>query len=279
MSSATGRPRREDLPEASLGDYLALSASVSRWMAGLLVTALFAPGTISAQNSAGPLAFEVASVKPAGTRPATGRGIAAGLRVTNRRASLEFVPLKLVIQTAYGVRQYQVAGPDWLVSERFNIDATLPEGATRDQVPEMLRTLLAERFQFVAHRETRTMPVYYLVIAKNGPKIQPATSKDNKFSVSHGPDGHRVSGQLVLANLISVIAKGLDRPVLDMTGLEGYFDVDLRWLDETARTSSETDAAPLFTALQETLGLKLESRKGNIDVVVVDRVERAPTEN
>jgi uncharacterized protein (TIGR03435 family) len=140
---------------------------------------------------------------------------------------MEFVTLRLVIQTAYRVRRYQVVGPGWLDSDHFDIVAMLAEGTTREQVPGMLQTLLAERFQFACHSENRLMPIYALVVAKSGSKLRAVPSEANKMSGSNGPQGHHVKGQLILANPINAIAVSSDRPILDKTGLEGYFDMDL----------------------------------------------------
>jgi uncharacterized protein (TIGR03435 family) len=225
------------------------------------------------QGATAKFEFDTASVKLVHDRPAG--GIVAGLRIGAGRVSMEFVTLNLVIETAYNVPRYRIVGPAWLDSDHFDIVATLPEGATREQVHGMLQTLLAERFQFACHSESRVVPIYALVVAKSGSKLRPAPSEGNRMSTSNGTQGHHVRGQLILANLINTVAVSSDRPILDMTGLEGYFDLDLRWSDESGTAESPS----LFTALQETLGLKLEPRKAPLDVIVVDRVKRIPTEN
>jgi uncharacterized protein (TIGR03435 family) len=221
---------------------------------------LLAVGLVSAQS----LSFEVVSIKPSGPKPTSGK-IIQGPRLSPGRMDMEFTSLQSIIQNAYRVMPYQVLRPDWLASEHFDVHAKLPDGAERDQLPELLRVLLAERFQFTAHRETRTMPIYALVIVGDGSKIHAATSEDNRVGHSNGPQGHRVWGRFILANLINAISWSVDRPILDMTGRggdEAYFDIDLRWSDE----GSATEAPLLSTALRETLGLKLEPRKGPVDV-------------
>ena len=117
------------------------------------------------QSAATQLSFEVASIKPNDSGMTRMRGDAGRLDYSS-------VSLKLIIQRAYGVQLYQVSGPDWMASTRFDVVAKLPAGAKQFNVPEMLQSLLAERFKVAIHRETRELPIYALVVGKNGPKMK-----------------------------------------------------------------------------------------------------------
>lgn len=136
------------------------------------------PAAVAQQAPAAvPLAFEVASIKPA---PDIASVIAShqmphvGTRLDAGRIDIGFASLQDLICTAYALKPYQVSGPDWLTSERFDILATLPQGATKDQVPQMLQTLLAQRFQLTFHRDFHDLPVYALIVGKDGSKLPPA---------------------------------------------------------------------------------------------------------
>jgi uncharacterized protein (TIGR03435 family) len=216
---------------------------------------------------------------------------------------------------AYGVKDYQIAGPDWLNSAGYDVVATIPHDATEAQLPLMLQTLLAERFKLTLHHETKDLPVYALVVGKNGPKLKPAEQEEG-FSMRMSPKGRHIDGKSRLAGLCDFLSRTLDRPVVDMTDLKGVYDITLDWAPDDSeragmtKTAMEaafspaaggppqavigkgaaigkgsenmpdnTDGASLFTALQERLGLKLEQRKTPADFLIVDRVERIPVEN
>jgi uncharacterized protein (TIGR03435 family) len=200
-------------------------------------------------------------------------------RLTIRNASLKFC-----IEWAYGVKDYQISGPGWLDSEHFDIVAKAERGALEDRLRQMLQALLADRFKLSLHRETKEMPVYALTVGKEGAKIHPVKA-DGK-SRTGGGRGH-LTGQKIsmpqLADLLTVGAqRELGRPVIDKTGLKGAFDIALNWTPEDPRPAGETEAAPgpdLFRALQQQLGLRLDSQKGPVEILVIDHVERVPTEN
>jgi uncharacterized protein (TIGR03435 family) len=144
----------------------------------------------------------------------------------------------------------------------------------------MLQTLLADRFQMALHRETRQLPMYWLVIAKNGPKIHAV--EDGEGKTSGGP-GNFVATKITMRHFADLIARQAGLPVVDSTGLGGVFSFTLEWSPgaDLKMSSAETDTTKgsIFTALQEQLGLKLESGKGPVEVLVVDRIERKPTAN
>ena len=221
---------------------------------------------------------------------------------------------------AYRVNDYQVLGPDWLPAENFDIAAKLPDGATRGQLPEMIQSLLAERFKLVLHRDTKEFPVYALTVAKNGPKLKesppdsgaegrPAAQGSVDINITAGRGGGVIdlgngssigycrdrleAKKVTLSALAGAVERLLERPVMDMTGIGGTYDFSLEYSWEELRSlvrSSSGGARELpagaaadpgnsiFTSLAA-FGLRLEARKAPIEVLVVDRIERTPTEN
>ncbi|HZT37321.1 MAG TPA: TIGR03435 family protein [Bryobacteraceae bacterium] len=260
------------------------------------------------------IAFEVASIKPAQPSPAGQMRIglqadAAMLRYTN-------VSLKEVIRIAYRVKDFQIRGPDWIDSARFDIVAKLPAGASQDQIPEMLQDLLTERFTLATHRETKEHPIYALVVAKGGPKLKPAATAMpeppgpvpafGKGPMGRGammmmvdPNGvHLKAAAASLAALAEMISRFSERPVMDMTGVQGQYEFDLVFAPEAMHgmpgllktgpppgdggpapaEASVDGAATIFDAVQR-YGLKLEPRKAPVEIVVIDHIAREPTEN
>jgi uncharacterized protein (TIGR03435 family) len=233
--------------------------------------------------------FEVASIKPnnSGDRGSRTNGTRGELTITNGT-------LKSIIQGAYNVREYSFSGPDWLATVRFDITAKFPPEGSAQITPEqrqtnrrfMMQNLLADRFKLVAHRETKMLPGYALLVAKKGAKLKPSESKDGtSISTNNGVmDGTGMS----MASLANMLGNSLQGPVADMTGIEGKYDIKLEWSSDEGGGGGvgggDVKAAPdtrpsIFTALQETLGLRLETRKVPVEVLVVDRIERTPTEN
>jgi uncharacterized protein (TIGR03435 family) len=143
---------------------------------------LLAAGSALAQTARANLSFDVASVRPSApldpakmqAAMAAGKMPRFGAHVDASRAEYSYMSLRDLIANAYGVKSYQITGPDWLPAQRFDIVATLPQGATKDDAPKMLQALLADRFKVAAHRETQEHPVYALVVAKGGPKLKEA---------------------------------------------------------------------------------------------------------
>jgi uncharacterized protein (TIGR03435 family) len=227
-------------------------------------------------------AFEVASIKP--NRSPEGM---SSIHLSKGRVSMENVSLKKVMLNAYGIpddREYTIDGSGWLTTERFDIDATFPGDAPVPQVRQMMQTLLAERFKLVLHRETRQLPMYSLVTAKTGLKIHPA--EDGQGRTSSGP-GRLEATKITMQRLADVLAHSVGLPVVDSTGLKGAFDFTLQWSPDEAPRIAAADgseaagtAGPsIFTALQEQLGLKLVREKGPVEILVVDHMEKAPSEN
>lgn len=149
----------------------------------LVASLLLSTAALVAQTAPASPTFDVASVRPsAPLDPAkmqaemqAGRAPKFGARVDASRAEYNYMSLRDLIANAYGVKPYQITGPDWLAAQRFDIVATMPQGATKDDAPKMLQALLSERFKLAAHLETQEHPVYALIVAKGGPKLKEAT--------------------------------------------------------------------------------------------------------
>jgi uncharacterized protein (TIGR03435 family) len=267
--------------------------------AGLLVCA--AGMAFGQPAPAGP-SFEVASVKPAA--PVTNGEIRQSASSDPGRVTYSNVTLRSLPMRAYQVKDYQILGPGWLAAERYDVAAKLAENAPKDQVPPMLQALLAERFKLTLHHEQKDIPAYGLVVARNGFKLKPVGDPPAGIHFSIGSRVRTMKGKLALAALANALSAFTGSPVLDMTGIEGIFDINLQWspddreqglagLKFAARDGGELAAGPgkapdsppeapsgpsLFAAVQS-LGLRLEPRKAPIDILVVDYAEKTPTEN
>jgi uncharacterized protein (TIGR03435 family) len=196
---------------------------------------------------------------------------------------------KDLLQFAYGLPKSQIlGGPPWLDSTMFDIDAksdpsvdaqlhALPSDQARRQKMLMVQALLAERFQLAAHQETRELSVYALVVAKGGPKFKPSQINGTTINSSRSRL-HIAGGDDTIALLARELSQVLGRVVVNHTGLSGRYDLSLKWTPDDASQMSngapDPDAPPdIFTAIQEQLGLKLESTKGPVPVLVIDRIE------
>ncbi len=244
------------------------------------------------QTPAAQPAFEVASIKPS---PPNGT---IAIRRSGHRIATTSTSLLFLITWAYDVHSDRLYGkPNWLDSVRYDIVAN----ASRDDPPaprlpgqpselqRMMQALLAERFKLAIHRETREVTLYALVVAKGGPKIRPteapAVMGQNPFSMSGR--GRLIGTQVSAEMLAKALSDQLSRSVQDQTGLKGVFDFKLEWEPDASPGGPDGAAAgadlragsSLFTAIQEQLGLKLETRKGPVEVLVIDHIERVPTEN
>jgi uncharacterized protein (TIGR03435 family) len=284
------------------------------------------------------LNFDVASVKPASLPGADGRGrvmfaAPSGGPGTSDpgRIHYPYMSLKALLMSAYDVKDFQISGPAWLDSERFDITATMVPETTKDQLRIMLQNLLAERFKMSNHRETRELPMYSLTVARGGPKMK--ESKDTPVAAPDadpppppsqpkmGPDGFPIvplpgrAGiftimmptrarflvqKQTMADFAERLTRQLSRPVTDMTGLKAKYDFILTFSSEgmsgpmgpmvppagavpvggPVGAAPDTEAAPdIFAAVQAQLGLKLEAKKGPVEMIVIDHMEKAATEN
>jgi len=303
--------------------------------------------------AAGP-EFEVATIKAA-AQPTpelfrTGK-IHLGMTVDGARVDIGGMPLIALLQQAFGVKTFQVVAPDWTRESRWDILAKLPDGASQDQIPEMLQALLVDRFKLVVHRENKELPVYELAVAKGGPKMKisvddpgaaDAAPANGAFGFFPGPPGppprggpgrgpndgpgrggaviatpqfgaikisgapqegriHLEASKVSMAGLSDLLTPMTDRPVLDRTGLTGNYQVALDLSPEEmfggmARTqglpfgpgggpggtqadgASDPSGGAVLASLAK-LGLKLDARKAPVETIVVDHLEKTPTEN
>jgi uncharacterized protein (TIGR03435 family) len=224
-------------------------------------------------------AFEVATVKPGGPVNSDGTiNINTG-RILNGVVTLSNATLSDCLKFAYSLTtDDQIAGPDWLKikSVRFEVTAKAPPETPAPQLMLMLQTLLKERFQMTLHTEQREMTHYELVVGKNGPKLKEATASAPEARGAARMDG--ISSNRMQMNKLAMLLSRMTRmPVLDKTGLTGSYQIDLKYANETSKEPSEYPS--VFTAVQEQLGLKLESKKGPVEVLVVDHAEKVPAEN
>ena len=270
----------------------------------LVVICLLFSGSLLGQTNSGPTSsFEVASIKPsASTDPR------ALVQAVPGRLLMQGFPLRTLIVFAYGVGNYQVTGgSSWVGSDRYDIQAKAEGNATvREMEGPMLQSLLADRFKLSFHRETQQLPVYELTRAGGNTKLQqtkegsctvydldaPARTpadpgqsanlpfcglRNSQSGINRALDGKGVS----IATLATNIARSVRRSVIDKTGLTGTYDFHLEWeeapLDDAANPDI-SDRPSIFTAVTEQLGLKLESAKGPVEVIVIDRMER-PSQN
>jgi uncharacterized protein (TIGR03435 family) len=314
--------------------------------------ALFLTAAAALAQPPAPLTFDVASIKPAGPLDPiaiqSGK-MRIGMKIDGAIVDIASFTLKDLIRTAYEVKDYQISGPDLgtvMTAQRFNVQATIPEGATEKQVPQMLQALLADRFKLVIHRETKDHSVYALIVGKGGPKMKesepdpPAAStptdppepQKGETVMGQGSSQVRISGnmengkgvtlkggpmgqmhmsmadgrmhmeaeKMSMAILIETLTRFLDRPVVDLTELTGNYQVALDLSTEDLKNAakaagmgammaggeggkssaeaSDPGGSSIFTSIQQ-LGLKLEPRKAPLVVIVIDHLEKSPTEN
>jgi uncharacterized protein (TIGR03435 family) len=296
--------------------------------------------------------FDVASIKPS-TPPAPGRGPmlfrgpsgGPGTKDPGR-INYPFMSLKQLLVNAYDVKIYQISGPGWLDTERFDITATMPPDTTKEQFKVMLQNLLKERFKLAVHRETKELAVYSLVVNKGGPKLkesegpEPAASDDPPAPPPMpngppkiGPDGFPdlplpaggrgglfmmmmpgrarfIARRQTMKDLADRLTFQLSKPVTDATGLTAKYDFTLTFAPENMNGPMGPMPGPvgmgmpapppgggggrggdnvfvpegdppqnLFGAIQAQLGLKLEAKKGDAEIIVIDHMEKTPTEN
>jgi len=247
--------------------------------------------------------FEVASVKP----NQGSSGVSTWSVLPSGRFVATNSELGSLIVNAYGVMHERLlGGPDWIHSDRFDILASAPAGTSESTMLTMLQTLLADRFKLVLRREAREMAVYSLLIARSDGRIDKAllpvdckaSRTESKAVVRKAvapPCSALLLGQpgtgmvtyqsegVDLKELANMLSRRVGRPVINQTGLTGEFRFELSWLQnlpasQAADRAAANDGPSLFTALQEQLGLKLESSRGPVEVLVIESVER-PTPN
>jgi uncharacterized protein (TIGR03435 family) len=249
------------------------------------------PATPAASPNPATFSYEVVSIKP---HKQTEAGYSMWMQTTPDGFSYRGTTLKNLVLGAYSlIMDDQLVGlPSWADTEQYDMDGKmdedhaaafkkLPQKQRGDVEDSMMQALLADRFQLKVHKETRELPIYNLVVAKNGLKIQPSPEgKDFGYSMGMG----KLSGNSIPLDTLAYSLSGqVGRIILNKTGLDGKYTIDLKWQPDSmsAGTNSSNGSEPLpdlLTALQEQLGLKLEPAKGPVDVIVVDHIER-PSEN
>jgi uncharacterized protein (TIGR03435 family) len=285
------------------------------FLAAVALAAVTSPiliGVIHAQTASP--AFDVASVKPNSNSNPRSAGFQS---LPGGALSIRNIPLRLIVTEAYGlpmanVTERLIGAPKWIDEERFDIEAKAPAGAVPDNLSQkdryermmpMLRKLLADRFHLQIHREIRDLPIYELQVSRSGLKLpknkieekdcpsEPA--RDKYCHVFMGGQGQGMHGKTVtLAEVTAFVESWADRPVVDKTGVSGLFDIDTEgWVpmhprpgpppgqEPSAEDLAFADPArPTLGAVLDKVGLKLQSAKGPVEVVVIDGVER-PTPN
>jgi uncharacterized protein (TIGR03435 family) len=240
------------------GAFLTLAVFKSAWAQSTSVPTTPAP------------AFEAASVK---TSPRDGRGYWASTE-GNRVSYLKITVMDVLIR-AYQVKDYQIEGPSWIFTEKYDILAKTPDNTPKDRIPAMLQSLLAERLALKLHREMRELSVYELTIGKGPLKLKEAAA-NGSFGIVKG---HREARGMGMRQFVAFLTLWLGRPVLDKTGLTSSYDFKLEISREEAGPAGADKALlSIFTSLQE-IGLKLEPRKDPVEMVVVDGGTKTPTEN
>jgi uncharacterized protein (TIGR03435 family) len=240
-----------------------------------------------------PPVFDVSTIKPS----KADNDRSSSLTTDHGTYSAENITIRRLLPLAFGVRPDLIFGlPPWAENARFDISAKVVDAdekvlaaLTREQHRVMMQALLADRFQLKCHMETRTLPVYELVVDKSGVKFKesPPSAAGGRSGISmrsgsaHSNELTAISSRI--AGFANVLSDNLHRAVIDKTGLTGKYDFDLKWARDDDSVSSNSDAATdagpsIFTAMVEQLGLKLQPAKGPVEVLVVDHVEQ-PTEN
>jgi uncharacterized protein (TIGR03435 family) len=300
--------------------------------------AIFACSLARGQAPDKTLTFDAATIKPF-VQPAgrfmMGRGGRGGPGSNDPgRIHYNAINLRNLLMTAYDVKDFQVSGPAFLDSERFEVQATMPPETTKEQFHIMLQNLLAERFKVTTHRETKELPIYSLVVGKGGPKMkespeisaeeaakEPTMPQVGIGTIKMGPDGFpnmplpsggrgglfmmmtpfgaRIVGQRqTMQDLAERLSSVLAKPVTDATALKQKFDFTLTYSMDGLNNGMMMPLPPpppggggrgdmpdveppvnIFSAVQSQLGLKLDPKKGPVELLVVDHAEKTPTEN
>jgi uncharacterized protein (TIGR03435 family) len=220
--------------------------------------------------------FDVASIKRV---PPSDSSLPVSMSDEHGRINYTNVTLRGLIRKAYGLRIYPPSSPlDPLSTERYNIVAKASGDASGEQTMRMLQELLKERFKLVAHRETKELRVWALVAGKSGPKLREVQDDGSSAEIGSG-DGHKIKAHHISMKLLANALQGwVGDPVTDETGLTGLFDVTLDFTVDENTPADREWGQTVFEAVQRQLGLKLEARKGPVEVVVIDHVEE-PSSN
>ena len=223
-----------------------------------------------------PQAFDVASIRPnhSGSTDSNVDSTAGGrLTVTNET-------LRELIKLAFSVKDYQISGaPGWIDSERYDIVAKTASAVklSLEDEKSLLRALLADRFAMKSHLETKEGIIYRLRIGKDGSKLTP--HDDGTGTKARTSCGHLLGGRVTTGVLATMLSRQLEHDVTDDTGLPGKYDFQLDWTpDAVACPGASADQPSIFTAVQQQLGLRLESAKGPVETLIIDHIQ-VPSDN
>jgi uncharacterized protein (TIGR03435 family) len=280
---------------------IALNSTRSRFLIAFVVAVIphngMSQATANKTLKDKPLQFDVVSIRPDNS--------AGGRSASHSDGYSATLPLRVFVAVAYDIQgdNLVTGGPGWVDSARYSIDAKV-DGSDLDayhklsgkQRDAMLQSILADRFKLKAHIKAKELPIYELVVAKGGPKLRETKPDDADDNDVKGPDrisqarpitirsglfrGHAVG----MSDLVDgILPRELRRIVVDKTGLTGRYDISLKWTPDQGPApmlngEPDTSAPSIFTALEEQLGLKLNSTKGPVDTLVIDHIE-LPSEN
>ena len=257
-----------------------------------LILAVFSFGAARAQSPAPPT-FDVASLKPSPPSGADLLNINLG-NLNHGVVTLANTTLSECIRYAYGlVSEDQIEGPEWIRhrSLRVDIAAKTAPDASLEQVRSMMQNLLAQRFRLELHHEPKPVRHFELTVARGGPKLTESPEAATSHLINYGR-GRLFYDHLAMRTLAVLLSRQLKQPVLDLTGLNGFYDVRLEWMQDDLSAGPAVpekdgkreadDAGPLpdiYKAVQQQLGLQLEPRKTPIDVLVIDHADKVPIAN
>ncbi len=241
--------------------------------------------------------FEVARVRMVDPN----NSILVGMAADPSLVSYRNLTLRDAIRGAYMVRDFQIVGPDWMSTVRFQVDAKLPAGVTSEQVPEMFQSLLEERFGLTWRREPKEMQVYSVQVGKDGPKLKEAQRADNqplamgtdgkpRAMVSFGGNASSVTVRAPSASLLTLVgvtSRFTGKPLVDDAGIQGEYNFTLTFAPEVttslgiapANPTGPSDPAPTLAEALKQYGLRMETKKASIDMFVVTHAEKTATEN
>jgi len=264
--------------------------------------------------------FEVASVKPYSIQNDGSTPVTLGARIDGAQVRMTGMTMRDFLSTAYRVKVYQITGPDWIATERYDISAKLPSGISPEKLPEMTESLLKERFGLRMHREQKEMPVYVLTIGKPPLKLTEVIVDKNapapaavEVSGTGGAQGLAVNmgngssyslaggkftaKKINAATAVGVLERFTDRPMMDLTGLKGVYDFEFNVTPEELQTMMiraaisagvqlppqalrllDSGGNPIIDAVEQ-VGLKLESRRMPVEMIVIDQIQKTPTDN
>lgn len=237
----------------------------------LVAVAIIAVPIVRAQAPA----FEVVSIKA--NQSDSGNSNLPYLR--NGKLTATNVSLLMLLEAAYDLSASRISGPSWLDSDRYDLEARSPAGVPDSDMMPMLQAMLKERFRLEIHRERKELPVYELVVAKEGLKIPlfDGTNPPKPTRIYRGALG---MGIVTMPELAKRISSPAGRPVVDKTGLEGKYSYVLTYVPLSAESRSASDPAPdFFEAVRQQLGLRLEPKKDAIEIIVIDHADRVPSAN